>query len=1090
MQLNIVLPGFKYLFSAKLRIFFACTLCLVIPAAGHGQTITLSVKDMPLEEVFGQIKKQTGYSFIYTREQLSHTHPVTLSVTNVSLQNVLAASFLQQPLSFVIEENYVVVQTKTTRQTGLAAPDTLVDLSGQVVNENGEPLAGTTIIARFSNRGVSTDGKGDFVLQGIRENDLLTITRVGYYREEIAVGKERSLRITLKLAVNSLEETVVKGYYSTSRKLNTGSVVKINASQINMQPVSNPMLALEGLAPGLLVTQSNGLPGARFTALLRGQNSIQNGNSPLFIIDGVPFLSDNDALTQSSGLLANSPFNSIDPGDIESIEILKDADATAIYGSRGANGVILITTKKAKTDKSSLTLNVYRGWGAVTRTAELMNTAQYLEMRREAFKNDGLIPENYDAPDLVSWDPNRYTDWKKMLIGGTAQVNNVQLRYSGGSQFTRFSAGGGYYKETTVFPGTFSDRKATADFNINHRTPDNKLTLNFISSYSYDNSLLPAQDLTSFINLPPNSYPLLDSVGNFVWREADYSVGNPLALLLQKNRVATDRLTANGIITYHPVKAVELKANFGYNRISANESNMAPIAAQDPAYVPWGSSVAGDNSLRTWVIEPQASFKFRVKEKWNVEALAGSTWQQTASDKKLIYGDGYTNDLLLGSLAAAPYLTVSNSSAQYHYAAFFARIGIDWNSKYILNITGRQDASSRFGPGKRLASFGAIGAAWVFSKEPFTERLLPFLSFGKLRGSYGSTGNDQIGNYQYLDTYKGTVYAYEGQPGLSPARLFNSGYSWEENKKLELAAELGFFEDRLTANLNFYKNKSKNQIIRYSLPSQTGFENILMNFPGVVQNTGFELSIGAEIIKNKNFQWSATFNVSHNQNLLVSFPGLANSSYASTYVIGKPLNAYRGLHFTGVDAATGLYQFQDLNKDGVIDNDDYQYIGTTDPKYFGGLLNTIGYKAFQLSFLLEFRKQLGQDIVYSFSGLLGGLQNVPVVAMNRWRKPGDAAPYQQYSQDYSGAAYTATNNISQSDAILTDASYLRLKNLALSYHLPPGLLKQIKIVNWKIFVQVQNLITITGYKGNDPENQSISSLPPLRMITAGMQVNF
>lgn len=1090
MQLSIALPGLKCLITMKLCIILTCVLCLQVSAAGYGQTVTLSAKNMPLEKVFKEIKKQTGYSFVYTRAQLTNTLPVSCNVIKATLNDVLPICFLNQPLTFVIEEKYIVVQTKNVRPQLVSTSDTLIDIRGHVMNENGEPLAGATIIAKYSNRGVSTTNKGDFALQGIRDDDILLISSVGYIREELPVDKQRFFLINLKLAVNSLEETVVKGYYTTSRKLNTGNVVKLNGSQITTQPVSNPILALEGLVPGLLITQSNGLPGSRFTALIRGQNSIQNGNSPLFVIDGVPFLSGNDALTQLSGLLANSPFNSIDPADIESIEILKDADATAIYGSRGANGVILITTKKSKAEKNSLSLNIYRGWGTVTRAAKLMNTQQYLEMRKEAFVNDGATPANYDAPDLVSWDQNRYTDWKKMFIGGTAQTYNAQLRYSGGNQFTKFSAGAGYYKETTVFPGVFNDKKTTADISVNHKSRDSKLTLNFITSYSYDKNLLPSQDLTSFINLPPNSYPLIDSLGKYVWREADYSVGNPLAILLQKNEVTTERLTANSIITYHPAKALELKANFGYNNVNANERNIAPIAAQDPAYAPTGSSVFGDSYLHTWIIEPQASYKFNLKTKLRIETLAGSTWQQTTAERKLITGDGYTNDELLGSIAAAPYITATNSKAQYHYAAFFGRIGFDWDSKYLINITGRRDASSRFGPGNRFANFGAVGAAWIFSKEPFIKKALKFLSFGKIRGSYGITGNDQIGNYQYLDTYKGTIYAYQSQPGLTPARLFNSKYSWEENKKLELAADLGFFEERLTVNFNYYKNKSGNQIIRYSLPAQTGFANILMNFPGVVQNTGYEISVSAEIIKNKNFHWNTALNISHNKNTLVSFPGLANSSYASTYVIGKPLNAYRGLHFTGVDAQTGLYQFQDLNKDGTINNDDYGYIGTTDPKYFGGLSNTISYKAFQLTMLLEFRKQLGQDIVYSYSGLLGGLQNLPVYTLNRWRKSGDVAPYQQYSQDYSGAAYLATNNVSQSDAILTDASYLRLKNIALSYNFSAGWLKHLRITNWKVFTQVQNLFTITRYKGNDPENQSISSLPPLRMITAGTLVNF
>jgi TonB-linked SusC/RagA family outer membrane protein len=1075
----------------KLLILLTVVACLQVSATGYGQTVTLSVKNIPLEKVFKEVKRQTGFSFVYTRDQLKNSLPVTCNVVKAELKEVLSICFSNQPLSFVIEGNYVVVQTKNSTFHPVPQHDSLIDIKGHVINENGEPLIGATIIAKNSNRGVSTNTRGDFFLQGVHENDILTISSVGFYREELAIDKQRFFLIQLRLAVNSLEEMVVKGYYSTSKKLNTGDVVKINGTQITNQPVSNPILGLEGLVPGLLITQTNGLPGSRFTALIRGQNSIQNGNSPLFVIDGVPFLSDNDALTQLNSMLANSPFNSIDPNDIESIEILKDADATAIYGSRGANGVILITTKKNKSERNSLSLNISRGWGKVARTMKFMNTQQYLEMRKEAFLNDSATPANYNAPDLVSWDQNRYTDWKKEFIGGTAQTYNVQLRYSGGNQFTKFSIGTGYYKETTVFPGEFEDKKTTADININHKSQDNKLNLNFIASYSADNSLLPAQDLTTFINLPPNSYPLKDASGNFVWREADYSFGNPLALLRQKNIVLTDRLTANGIISYRPIKSLEVKANFGYNKVSADENILAPIAAQDPAYAPTGAAVLGDNFIRTWIIEPQVSYKFNVKEKVKIEALIGTTFQKTASERKLITGDGYTNDELLNSIAAAPYIIATNTKTQYNYAAAFGRVGIDWDNKYIINLTARRDGSSRFGPDNRFANFGAAGLAWIFSKEKFVQKALPFLSFGKIRGSYGVTGNDQIGNYQFLDTYKGTIYAYDAQPGLTPSRLFNSGYSWEENKKIELAVELGFFQDKLTMNLNYYKNKSDNQIIRYSLPTQTGFTNVLLNFPGVVQNKGYEISINAEIIKSKNFQWNTTFNISHNQNTLVSFPGLANSSYASTYVIGKPLNAFIGLHFTGVDTQTGIYQFEDLNKDGIIDNGDYEYHGTTDPKYFGGLSNSFSYKGFQLNILLEFRKQLGYDAVYYSQAALGVLINQPVYTLNRWRKVGDATPYQRYTQDFTNPAfYPATYNIGSSDAVLTDASYIRLKNIALSYDLPARWIKKLNAVNWKLFLHVQNILTITKYKGHDPESQSLSSLPPLRMITVGAQVNF
>ena len=1090
----------QFLLAMKITAIFLFVASLHLSAKTLGQQVTLSVKDASLKTVFLELNRQTGFNFLYSDEALSKAAPVTLKVQNELLEKVLALCFKDQPLSYTIENNSIVVNPKASPginpsypPTGVNTPNAPppIDVRGRVVNESGESVAGATVTVKGTRNTTATNENGDFVLTNVDEKATILITGVNIHSLEIKVsGKTDLSTITVKNQVTPLEEIITKGYYNTSKRLNTGSVVKINGSQISNQPISNPILGLKGLVPGLLITQNNGLPGSRFNILIRGKNSIQNGNGPLFVVDGVPFLSNNDALTQLNGMLANSPFNTLDPNNIESIEILKDADATAIYGSRGANGVILITTKKSKDAKNSLSLNISKGWGKVTRTMDLMNTQQYLEMRKEAFLNDGMTPDIYNAPDLVSWDQSRYTDWKKLFIGGTAQTYNAQLRYTGGNEFTKFSVGTGYYNETTVFPGESGDKKATADINIQHKSNDNKLNLNFISSYSSDKSILPGQDLTTYTNLPPNSYPLIDKNGMLVWQEAGYSVGNPLAFLKQKNDIGTDRLTANGIISFHPNNSFEIKTSFGYNTVGVNQKTLSPMTSLDPAYAPTGSSVFGDNNIKTWIIEPQVSYKFNLNSNFRIETLIGSTFQRTQSERKLIIGNGYLNDELLGSIAAAPSISVSNSNAQYNYAAVFGRVGMDYKNKYLLNITGRRDGSSRFGPDKQFADFGAVGGAWIFSKEPIVQKAIPFLSFGKFRGSYGLTGNDQIGNYQYFDTYTGTTFPYDGQPGLTPSRLFNPNYSWEINKKTELAVELGFLQDKLSINVNYYKNKSDNQIIRYSLPTQTGFSNVLLNFPGVVQNKGYEISVNAEIIKNRDFNWNTTFNISHNENKLVSFPGLANSSYSSSYVIGKPLNAFLGLHFLGIDTQTGVYKFDDSNKDGTIDNSDYNYLGTTDPKFFGGLSNSFTYKSFQLNILMEFRKQIGHNPIYS-SAAFGTIQNQSIYALNRWQKPGDITPYERFTQDFRNPAYyPATYNMVSSDAALTDASFIRFKNIAFSYNVPSTWLTKWRIVKWELFCRAQNLITVTKYKGNDPENQSISSLPPLRIFTLGTQITF
>lgn len=549
----------------KLLILLTVVACLQVSAKGYGQTVTLSVKNSPLEKVFKEVKKQTGFSFVYTRDQLKNSQPVTCNVVKAELKEVLSICFSNQPLSFIIEGNYVVVQTKNSIFHPVPQHDSLIDIKGHVVNENGEPLIGVTIIAKNSNRGVTTNNRGDFFLQGVQANDILTISSVGFYREEVAIEKQRFFLIQLRLAVNSLEEMVVKGYYSTSKKLNTGSVSKIRSEEIDRQPVSNPLAALQGSTPGLLVTQSNGLPGSNFNVSIRGYNSIQNGNSPLYVIDGVPFINDADVLTQRSVINASSPFNTIDPSQIESIEILKDADATAIYGSRGANGVILITTKKGKSDNIKTEASLYSGWGQITRTMKMMNTSQYLLMRREAFKNDAVTITPANGYDLVVWDTARYTDFKRELIGNTAHINNVSLNLSGSTSLISFNSGLNYYKESTVFPGSSSSNRFSAFSGIGYKSANKKFSLTINNTYAIDKSNLLQEDLTQYINLPPVLPELYDSAGHLNWSNKGFSFFNPLSVTLQMNKVITDRFTTNSLIQYEFLSNLTAKINAGYN---------------------------------------------------------------------------------------------------------------------------------------------------------------------------------------------------------------------------------------------------------------------------------------------------------------------------------------------------------------------------------------------------------------------------------------------------------------------------------------------------------------------------------------------
>jgi TonB-linked SusC/RagA family outer membrane protein len=964
-------------------------------------------------------------------------------------------------------------------------------IHGKIVDENGKPLSGAMVTVKQTSRRTVSGSDGAFTIQA-DSGQTLAISNSGYDDREILLNSDHELRIELELSLASLLNTAVvnKGYYTTTQKLNTGNVSTVKASEIAGQPVSNPLAAIEGRAPGLMVTQSSGLPGAGFSVQIRGQNSIQSGNGPLYLIDGVPFTNTSISLGAISANGLQSPFNNINPGDIESIEILKDADATAIYGSRGANGVVLITTKKGAGGKIKLDLNVYTGGGRITRMPDLLNTRQYIQMRREAFANDGITPDIYSAPDLAAWDTSRYTDWKKLLIGGSAKITDAQASISGGNALTQFFLGSAFHRETTVFPGPFSDNRGSVHFNFAHSSQDDKFKVSFTAGYSNDRINLIGQDLTNFIRLPPNAPALYDSTGKLNWSEGGASFSNPMAYLLQKSNTTADALMSNLVLRYRLLPGLDLKANLGYIDMQLRQVFIYPGASLDPLYAFTGFAEYSDNNYKSWIIEPQAEYQ-NAWGKAKLEVLMGTSFQQEKTDGTLTYASNFTSDALLLSPSAAGTISVSSNNILYRYQAAFGRVSVNWGDKYLLNLTGRRDGSSRFGPNRQFSNFGAVGAAWIFSKEVFIKENLSLLKYGKLRGSYGMTGNDQIGDYQYLNTYSPNSYPYQGITGLLPTQLYNPDYSWETNRKLELGLELGFMNERIIAMISYYRNRSTNQLINATLPIQTGFNGVIRNFPALVQNTGWEYQVNAAIVKTKSLTWDASFNLTIPRNKLLEFSHLSSSGYAGKYVIGEPLSIIKLVHQTGVDPQSGIFQFTD--KDGHITStpsfpDDYTVVKDLSPILYGGFGSKVQYKGFGLSVFFQLVKQDGYNYAYN-NPTPGSMANQPAYVLNRWRRPGDRTATQLYTTTNPGsAAYYFYSTAS--DGAVGDASFIRWKNAALSYGLPERWTGRIKAASARIYLQGENLVTLTHYKGADPETRSTSILPPLRRLTAGIQIVF
>lgn len=928
-----------------------------------------------------------------------------------------------------------------------------LSLKGKIINEQSQPVANATITVKRAAQQLnpstaqqssiiyqlSSTPNGEFSLTDLHFNDTLIISAVGYTTATEIFDytmQGHDLTIVLKRKTTAMDDVVVIAYGSTTKRLNTSAISRISANEIARQPVSNPLSVLEGHIPGLIVTQTNGLPGAAIKLQLRGQSSIAQGSEPLFIIDGIPFAPNNNAINRLGSAAAYydgeglSPFSTLNPADIESIEVLKDADATAIYGSRGANGVILITTKKGASGKTKLDASFYRGWSRVTCPMNLLNTQQYLQMRREAFANDGITPNTSNAYDLLVFDTTRYTNFVNDIIGGTASDLDAQLSFSGGTVSTSVTAGASYHRQTTVFPGSMFDSRGTVHMGFNHQSFNKKFTASCSASYGYNDNNLIGSSMMLALLLPPNFPSFFDSLGNLAWSYKGITFKNPYASLLQPYRAQSNNLLAGFNLSYALLKNLCLKTSLGYNSILTEEVSKLPSASLNPAS-PVTSASFGNTGFKNWIIEPQLQYTARYKLH-SLEALLGTTFQSNNNTAEQIVGINFPNDALLGSVAAAATITGRNNSfTNYRYNAFFGRLSYAYNNTWLLNLTARRDGSSRFGPSSQWASFGSLGAGWIFSNTVLVKNHLPFLSFGKLRGSWGTTGNDQIGDYKYLDLWS-VFSTYGGTATLVPTALFNGTYGWEVNRKLEAGLELGFFNNLLLVSADYFRNRSGNQLIDYKLPSTTGFTNVFQNFPASVQNSGWEFVLNLSNFRSKSFSWSSSFNISFPKNRLLRFPGLSSSSYANSLVIGEPLSVYGGFRYLGVDPQTGIYSFEDAaghpTSSPAYPADWHYNLGNVDPEFYGGLGNEWTWKGWQLSVFFSFRKQQGTNYLYQLASYVpGSIGNLPALVTNRWQHPGDNAEIQKYTQDVSGPAYNAAGILASynNSAMYSDASFIR-----------------------------------------------------------------
>ncbi len=1116
----------------KMLTIFLFATCLQVHANISAQTVTLKVSNTSLENVFKEIQRQTGYDYIINSRFAKVAKSVSIEVKNTSIDLVLQECFKDQPFTYEILDKTIIIKEKESPKNAEAAPSAIqppppnIDVTIIVTNSDGQSLDGASVTIKGQNKGAATDIQGRAILKNIYKDAIVVVSFTGYQNQEIKINNRTTLVVRLMTSTSELDEVQIGAYTKTTKRFQTGNQTTVKGEDIEKQPVPNVLEAIANRVPGLNIIQSNGLNGGGITVRIQGQGSLSYGSDPLFVIDGVPILSQlrttgaGDAVLGSSGNgsslqgpLTNqafgSPLSYLNTADIESVEVLKDAAATSIYGSQAAAGAIIITTKKGKPGPTKLSINLQSGWSTVPQMLDMLNTSQYIQMRREALKNDGVVPSSSPtasgafkyAPDLTLWDNTRYTDWQKTLIGGTAQYTNINGSVSGGTSNVNYIVGATYGKRTTVFPGDYNDQQGSIHFNLNTSSVNKKFNFGITINYMVDINKLPSQDPTKYISDPPNTPTPYNSDGSLNWAPNPAGAStwdNPYKLFYAYYKNNTNNLTSNMLLSYRIAAGLDIESSFGYSNMQTNDFNGTPLTMIAPESRTATSRRAsyGNRGMNSFIIEPKLRYKRRLYG-GTLAFLAGATLKENSVAVTSINGSGYSSDLLLQNPSAANPATTSYYNTKQKYVAAFGSLNYRFKERYVFDATTRTDGSSRFGPDNRYHTFWGVSGAWIFTEEDLFKKAMPFLSFGKLRASYGTSGSDQIGDYTYLNLYNPSNVDLppQGVVGLQPNALVNNFLAWEETHKFSIGIDLGLLSDRVFLGVTFSRNVSSNQLKSDPIATVTGFNTILENFPGTIRNSDWEFEVRSTNIKERNFSWKTNLNITIPRNKLLSFGG--QTSYP--FYVGQPLDVKTLYHFLGVDPQTGVYLVQDrfgnptknpvfsttqIGGDNVISRSGFS-------DFDGGILNSFTYKGFSLDVFFSLVKRFANNNFFTSTGNVPGSYAVnsaggnilETTFLNAWHQPGDNALISKFSAGASGS-------IPASDASFENAFFARLKNLSLSYQFPDKWKKRMHVNDCSIYAQGQNLITISNFKGLDPETLAISTLPPLRTFTLGLRVVF
>jgi TonB-linked SusC/RagA family outer membrane protein len=993
-------------------------------------------------------------------------------------------------------------------------------VKGKVTDaEKGEGLPGVSVLIKGTAKGTTTNPNGEYSLSIPDNNAVLVFSFVGYEPQELAVGNRTQLNISLKADIKSLNEVVVVGYGQVKKSDLTGAVATVSVEEIKKVAVTSLDQALQGRAAGVQITQNSGSPGGSTTIRIRGGNSIQGDNEPLYVIDGIPFKNDGAGSGSSFNVLST-----LNPSDIESMSVLKDASSTAIYGSRGANGVVIITTKRGKAGKSTINLDSYYGVQEVRKKYDVFNGREYAQFVNDANTNEGRAPV-YTQAQVDAFGEG--TDWQNEIFR-SAPISNYQLSMSGGDERTQYALSGGYFKQNGIVTNSDFDRYSLR-LNLDRKLTDrvkvgNSLTINrTLTNQSRTDGDLGSAGLVTIAALQfPPILPVYNPDGTYLITSPalSFTADNPAALARDsKNRNTALRAFGNVFGEYQIMEGLSLKLLLGADAILQKQDSYLPRSVSSGLAQGGAASIFNGQSI-TWLNENLLTYtkSFGVH---NISALLGYTQQANRTENNTAASRNFVNDnLSSGNLGAGSVpLVPSSGVGTWGLQSYLARINYGYKDKYLFTASFRTDGSSRFGANKRYGYFPSAAVAWRLSEENFLKNVR-VLSDLKLRATYGSTGNqDGIGNYPAYSLLGTQNYIFGNvvSTGIGPAQIANPDLSWETTTQADLGVDVGFFNNRITLNADVYLKRTKDLLLNVTIPSTSGYSSAIKNL-GKVENKGIELSISSRNLDGA-FKWNTDLNFASNRNTVLDIGGapqifagqvanIAQNVNSGIIRVGEPLGSFYGYVTNGLYQTTdelaaltdpqarkpGDRKYADLNGDKKIDDNDRTIIGRAQPKFLGGISNSFSYKGFELTLFLQ--GVYGNNILNANRfelEYLSGVNNQNRDMLNRWTPTNT-------NTDIPRASTTRPANRISSRQI-EDGSYLRLKNAQLAYNLPASVIKALKIQSFRVYVTAQNYLTWTKYSGYDPEVNRFgqdsrsqgfdySSYPAAKTLLVGINVGF